>query len=70
MIRLSELEAQKRAQALFEKENPGKAWRLTSGNLNFALQPKKVAGLIERQNYLSRVRAEMLNEGLRLEVEE
>ena len=69
MIRQSELELHARAKALFESEHPGRLWRAPVGSAPGSADGLSAAGLIERQNYLARVRAEMRAEGKRFETE-
>lgn len=54
MIRHLELEIYERAKELFERENPGKLWRLPVGIDSIVGQ--KLSALTERQNYLTRIR--------------
>jgi predicted AAA+ superfamily ATPase len=64
LIRPSELELHARAQKLFEHENPGRFWRTPA---SFPIAPsysERIAGLIERQAYLARVREQMRAEGV------
>ena len=66
MIRQTELEMHERAKALFEQENPGTLWRMSSGK-----EPpvgQRFATLIERQHMLARIRRQMRQE--RQEVDE
>lgn len=70
MIRSSELELHARAKELFERENPGRLWRVPSDSPPNPMKPYRTAGLIERQNYLGRIRAQMHAEGMVLETEE
>lgn len=68
MIRQTELELHERAKTLFEQENPGALWRLSSG-----IEPprgQRFATLIERQDYLSRIRHDMRQEGANTDVDE
>lgn len=67
MIRQTELELHERAKALFEQENPGTLWRLSSGKK----PPKgqRFATVIERQEMLARVREAMRREGMDLEAD-
>lgn len=62
MIRPSELELHARAKELFERENLGRLWRVPNG-ASVNLGAHTVASLIERQIFLSRVRAQMRAEG-------
>ncbi len=70
MVRSSELEVHARAKKLFEQENPGRLWRAPLGAMQGSASDRSAAGLIERQNYLSRVRTEMRAEGVQIETEE
>ena len=70
MIRSSELELHARAKELYERENPGRLWRVPPGALPNPVRPYRLAGLIERQNYLARIRDQMRAEGIVLETEE
>lgn len=69
MIRQSELELHARAKDLFESEHPGRLWRAPVGSAPGSAIDRSAAGLVERQNYLARVRAEMRAEGKRFETE-
>lgn len=67
MIRHTELELHRRAQALFEAENPGRLWRQPTG-----VKPplgQRYAEIVERQGYIARVRTDMQREGIQLEDE-
>ncbi|MET3691648.1 hypothetical protein [Methylobacterium goesingense] len=59
-----------RAQELFERENPGRLWRAPSGTTPGSIVDRSAAGLLERQNYLSRVRTKMRAEGVQIEKDE
>ena len=59
-----------RAKRLFEQENPGRLWRVPAGTKSDSPVARKSADLMERQNYLARVRASMRAEGAILETEE
>ena len=59
MIRKSELELHAMAKALFESENMGRVWNIPT---NAPSKPYRYAGLMERQNYLARVRDQMRQE--------
>ena len=68
-MRSSELELHARAQDLFEQENPGRLWRPPVGTPAISRVAQEAASLIERQNYLSRIRAQMQAEGAKLVTE-
>lgn len=70
MVRSSELELHARAKELFERDNPGRLWRAPVGSAPGSASDRSAAGLIERQNYLSRIRAQMRAEGVQLATEE
>jgi hypothetical protein len=58
-----------RAKELFELENPGRLWRPPVGTPAISRVAQEAASLIERQNYLSRIRAQMQAEGAKLVTE-
>ncbi len=70
MVRSSELEVHARAKELFERENPGRLWRAPVGSVQGSADDLSTANLMERQNYLSYIRAQMRAEGMHLEAEE
>jgi hypothetical protein len=64
LIRSSELELHARAQKLFEQENPGRLWRIPPSLPVRPSSSERIAGLVERQIYLARVREQMRAEGV------
>lgn len=68
MIRSSEIELHVRAKALFERENLGCVWNIPADASSRRIY--RYANLIERQNYLARVREQMRAEGVHLEAGE
>ena len=70
MVRSSELELHARAQELFERENLGRLWRAPFGALANSPASQTAASLVERQNYLVRIRAQMRDEGAELITDE
>ena len=66
MVRSSELELHARVQELFEKENPGRLWRAPVGAPANSPASQTAATLVERQNYLARMRNLMRAEGAEL----
>lgn len=69
-MRSSELELHARAQELFERENPGRLWRTPVGAPANSPTSQATASLIERQNYLLRIRNQMRAEGAELITDE
>ena len=66
MIRSTEIELHARAQKLFEQENPGRVWRLSTKSQFGESAPERIANLTERQTYLAHVRNRMRQEGASL----
>lgn len=61
MIRKSELELHAKAKALFERENQGRVWNVPADAPS--RQGFQYADLMERQDYLARVRDQMRQDG-------
>jgi len=70
VIRPSELELHARARELFERENPGRLWRAPIGTPANSPIAQRAAGLVERQNILVQVRAQMRAEGAEVTTED
>jgi hypothetical protein len=70
LVRSSELELHARAQELFERENPSRLWRTPVGAPANSPASQAAASLIERQNYLFRIRGQMRAEGSELITDE
>jgi len=70
LVRSSELELHARARELFERENLGRLWRTPVGAPANSPASQTAASLVERQNYLVRIRAQMRDEGAMIVTEE
>jgi len=70
LVRSSELELHARARELFEHENLGRLWRAPVGAPANSPASQTAASLVERQNYLVRIRAQMRDEGAAMVTEE
>lgn len=70
MIRTTEIELHAKAQKLLDDENSSRFWRLSTEFRAHRFAAVRIAGLIERQAILARVREQMRIDGVSFTTEE